>query len=53
MKKSILNLGTTLNKKQQQSINGGSNCRACYANNGGAYNSSDRNCWGCPLPEMV
>ncbi|CAM1344235.1 hypothetical protein [Tenacibaculum amylolyticum] len=50
MKTAILNLGKSLNKKEQKTINGGTNCQICYANNAGLYNPSDPYCDGCPLP---
>ncbi|WGH75503.1 hypothetical protein P8625_15795 [Tenacibaculum tangerinum] len=53
MLEKISNLGIALNKNEQKTINGGTNCRTCYANNGGAYNSSDPNCWECPIPYIL
>ena len=37
MKKSILNLGKELNKKELQKLNGGSTSNNCYVIDGGPY----------------
>lgn len=50
MLKNLLKIGKQLSKPEQKFVIGGRNCRICYSNNGGAYNASDPNCWGCPLP---
>ena len=40
----------TINTKNQKFILGGMNCSRCYANNNGAYNINDPDCWGCGMP---
>jgi len=44
---------TKLSKNQQKMVHGKGNCNSCYSNNGGAFNSGDPSCAGCPKPMML
>ncbi|CAM1370209.1 hypothetical protein TPENAI_60817 [Tenacibaculum litopenaei] len=54
MLKNLSNLGSVLDKKEQQSINGGGRCQTlCYSQHGGAWSANNPHCWDCPIPHML